>query len=546
MLNWPDATLYEGIADVAADDPSATAVVFEEETYSYDELLAESRAFANGLSSLGIEAGDTIAVWLGNRPEWIIAQLGASYLGAIVVAANTRYRTHELEYMLSDADCRVLLTESSFLDRDYLETVAEIAPEIRNCTSDSFDPDSPESLEEVVTLEHHEAYPGARAYGELLEAESGRIAASDPPASDPPATDPEAPACLFYTSGTTSDPKGCPQTNRSLLNHSHAVGKHFGLGDGDVGLGVLPFPGVWGHNVFVSALAHGIPLVVQTHFDSEETGRLIERHDVTYFSGLATMYRRLIDHETFDPGRVESLSKGAVGFLSIGFDEETFEEIESAVGFPLVQPYGLSEANSQVFVAAPDDPLELRKRVGGPLVDPETQSAKIVDPETGESLPPGERGELCLRGYNVIGGYLGRPEATKAAFEDGWLHTGDLARRDDEGRFYFESRIDDALRVRGFLVSPPEIEAVIDGMDGVERSQVVGADHPRHGQVPVAFLKAEDSLDADDVRGYLEARVADYKVPAAVRFVESFPRSEGPHGEKIRKSALRERVADGF
>ncbi|QLD90046.1 acyl--CoA ligase [Natronomonas salina] len=538
MLRWPDATLYGGVAEVAEARPTATALVADGRAWSYEALLAESRALAGGLDRIGVGPGDAVTIWLGNRPEWITAQLAASYLGAAAVAANTRYGTHELEHLLTDSGSRVLLVESTFLDREYLESVAELAPSVRESSPDEFDPGGLPDLEEVIALESREEFPAVRAYDDVVEAGAD--------VSRRPATDPEAPACIFYTSGTTGDPKGCPQTNRSLLNHAHAVGEFFDLSTGDVVLGALPFPGVWGHNVWVSALVHGVPLVVQRHFDPGETVRLVEEHGVTYFSGLATMYERLVDHETFASERVESLRCGAVGFLGRGFDEATFDRIEDAVGFPLVQPYGLSEANSQVFVGDPEDPREQRYRVGGPLVHPEEEDATVVDPETGEELPPGERGELRLRGYNVVDGYLRRPDATAEDFEGEWLKTGDLASRDGEGRFFFEARLDDALRVRGFLVSPREIETVLDELAGVERSQVVGAPHPRHGHVPVAFVKRDGDVDAATLRSAMADRVADYKVPEAVEFVDAFPRSAGPHGEKIQKARLRERVADRY
>jgi fatty-acyl-CoA synthase len=546
MLHWPEATIYEALSDVAAKRPDADALRFEGERITYDELLAESRGLAGGLAELGVSPGDTVAVWLANRPEWITTQLASSYLGAAVVAVNTRYRTHELEYLLRDAECSVLLTERSFLNTDFLATLAEVVPEIREESPMEFAPELIPSLDAVVALESAREFSAVRPYEDVIA--GGETATGEDLDRPEPATDPTAPACVFYTSGTTSDPKGCPQTNRSLLNHSHQVGVHLEVEREDVALGALPFPGVWGHNAFLSALAHGIPLVIQTHFEAGKTLRLVEDQEVTYYSALATMHRRLIDHADFAPERVDSLECGAVGFLSMGYDEAVFERLEAALGFPLVQPYGLSEANSQVVVGDPEDPIERRKRVGGPLIHPEEENAKVVDPETGAERPPGEEGELCLRGYNVIDEYLGKPEATAGAFEGNWLHTGDLAVRDEAGYLYFRSRLDDALRVRGFLLAPRDIEVVLDDHPAVKGSQVVDAPHPRHGQVPVAFVEPADSSPVDEatLADFLAGRIADYKLPAAFEFVDTFPRAEGPHGAKVRKDELRERVADRF
>ncbi|MEF8801345.1 MAG: class I adenylate-forming enzyme family protein [Halapricum sp.] len=536
MLEWPDATVYEALSTVADSRPEATALFFEEETIRYDELRDRSLAFAQGLADRGVERGDTVAVWLANRPEWLVAQFGASYLGASVVAVNTRYRKHELEYMLQDSGATALVLERSFLDRDYLEMVSDLVPALERDDPDSFDPKRFADLEAVISVEPAPEYRAVESFDEI---------SAEPPADPDPVGDSDVPVVIFYTSGTTGDPKGCVHGSHSVLNHAYNIGSYFGLADEDVGLGAIPFCGSYGYNVWLSCISHGVPLVVQSHFDPEETVDLINRHTVTYFSATAQMYLRLIEAASSAPERVESLRRGAM-FFANGFEESAFERIESAAGFPVVQPYGLSEANTQLFVGNPEAPKEQRKKVGGPLVH-EALEAKIVDSDTHEELPAGERGELALRGYNVMQGYLDKPEATAAVFDDeGWFYTGDLCERDEQDRFYYHSRIDDALRVRGFLVSPQELETAIDEHPAVETSQVVGAPHSRHGEVPVAFIKATGDIDKADIIAYLEEQVADYKVPEDAVFIDEFPRTEGPHGQKIQKNALRERVDDRY
>ncbi len=547
-MEWSDATLYEGLREVADRNPDATALHFRGERTTYAELLAESRALSRGLADLGVGSGDRVAVWLGNRPEWVTTQLAVSRLGAAAVAVNTRYRTHELEYMLRDSEASVLVTEDSFLDNDYLEMLADVVPEVREDEPGAFDPDSLSSLDAVVGLTTDPAFPAVRRYDDVCDRDRER-----PPSVDAldPTTDPDAPVTVFYTSGTTSDPKGCLQSSRSVLNHSYNVGEYLGLGPDDVALGVLPFCGVWGYNTMLSALSRGLPLVVETHFEPERTLDLVEAHGVTYCNAQAVMFDRMRRAEAFDPERVATLRRGVTAFLTMGVDSEVFEDLEDAFGFPLVQPYGISEGNSMIFVGDPEDPLEQRKRVGGPRVHPDA-AVRVADPQTGETLPAGEEGELCLRGYNVMNGYHDKPEQTaEAVDEEGWLHTGDLGVRDEAGYFYYRSRLDDALRVRGFLVTPRDIEAALNGQPGVDQAQVVGAPHPRHGQVPVAFvIRGDDgegsNLDAATLRESLAAEVADYKVPEDVEFVDEFPRTEGPHGAKVRKGELRERVADRY
>jgi fatty-acyl-CoA synthase len=477
-----------------------------------------------------VSEGDVVAVWLGNRPAWVVCQLALSRVGAAMVAVNTRYRTHELEYMLRDSGATVLVTERSFLDTDYHGMIAEVVPELRSASPDAFDPPDLPALEAVVSLDPEPEYPALRSYDDLLLAD----------ASIDPATDADAPVAVFYTSGTTGDPKGCLQSSRSLLNHSFNAGAHLGVTAADATVSVLPFCGVWGYNLLFSALTRGASITVTSHFDAARALDAIETHAVTYLGGTAAMYRRLIDHDGFTDDRVGSVSRAVVAFLGGGFDAEAFERFERAFDCPFVQPYGASETNSMVFVGDPADPPAERQRVGGPLVSADIET-RIVDPETREPLPPGEQGELAIRGYNVFQAYLGKPDRTDAVFDDaGWFYTGDLCTIDAEGTHEFHARLDDALRTRGFLVAPEEIERAIDSLDGVSRSQVVGAPHDRHGEVPVAFLTVDGGLDAAEIEAALEDRLADYKVPAAIEFVDEFPTTAGPNGVKIQKTVLRE------
>jgi fatty-acyl-CoA synthase len=536
MLHWPDATIWDGFVDVADSHTSDTALRFEGETQTYEELQASSQAFAHGLAARGVGEGDTIATWLGNRPAFLQTVLAASYLGAAVVPINTRYRSHEVEYMLADGDCSVVVTEGEMLGENYIELLGNILGAYNR--EDRTD-DSLPSLEHTITVGDPTGYDGVTTVGEVIA--DGRKRDDIAPADDP-----TAPAAVFYTSGTTGDPKGCLQTNRSLLNHSHQIGERLGVDGDDVSFTALPVYGVWGFNSLLSAVCHGMTVVMQTHFDPERALAVFDDHDVSYCSILATQLFRMAELDEFDPAKVESFRRATVAFTSSKFTEAKFRELEETFDFPPVRAYGLSEANSQVFIGDPESSFDARTRLGGPVCHPD-ERVQIVDSETGEQLPKGESGEIRLKGFNVLAGYLGKPEETAEAMEDGWFHTGDLGRRVGDREFVYESRLDDALRVRGFLVLPEEIEQVIDDYPGVLQSQVVGVAHPRHGEVPVAFVKLDDpDVIKEDIRSHLETRIADYKVPEKIEFIGEFPRSDGPHGEKIKKNELRERVADLF
>jgi fatty-acyl-CoA synthase len=534
MLQWPDSTLWNGFVDVASRRRDHPVIKFRGETWSYLETKQAGEALAHGFADEGIRAGDTIAVWLGNRPAFLLTQLAAAYLGAVVVPINTRYRSHEVEYMLSDADCVAVVTERELLGNDYLALLADVIPGIE--TPDKTFEAIP-SLRSVITVGEADEYPPVREFDNVLETGQGREKLD-------PATDPTDPAAIFYTSGTTGEPKGCLQSHRSLLNHSFQVGEHLGVNDNDIAYTALPVYGIWGFNVVVSAISQGMTLVMQTHFEPERALRAFDEQNVTYCSILATQLYRMAELNEFDPGAFSQFRRATIAFTSSKFTPEKFRELQEVFGFPPVRAYGLSEANSQVVVGDPEASIEERLELGGPICHPD-EEARIVDPETGKECEQGEVGEIHLRGFNLFSEYLGKPEQTEAAMEGGWFHTGDLGRRTADDRYVFESRVDDALRVRGFLVVPDEIETAIDDLPGVDQSQVVGVPHPRHGQVPVAFVKrAESNVDEAELIASLEQRIADYKTPETVRFVESFPRSDGPHGAKIKKTELQERVVD--
>jgi fatty-acyl-CoA synthase len=202
MLRWPDSTLFAGFADVATAGPDRTALVFEDDRLTYGALLDRSRRLSRGFAELGVSEGDVVATWLGNRPAWVVCQLALSRIGAAMVAVNTRYRTHELAYMLRDSGASVLVTERAFLGNDYHEMIAEVLPDLRTASPAAFDPPAVPALDAVVSLDPEPEFPALRGVDVLRDGD----AIADP------ATDAEAPAAVFYTSGTTSDPKGCLQS----------------------------------------------------------------------------------------------------------------------------------------------------------------------------------------------------------------------------------------------------------------------------------------------------------------------------------------------
>jgi len=294
----------------------------------------------------------------------------------------------------------------------------------------------------------------------------------------------------------------------------------------------------------------GATLVTQTHFDPGETIQLVDEYDATYLTGLGVMFERMLEHDVFDPSRVETVETGVVGFISKGIRRGVVRAHRIDVrlpGGPALRTLGGKQSDLRRRPRRSGGATQTRRRAADPPRD-RVEDRRSRDARGTAGRRGGRTGD---QGYLLADGYLGKPAATAAAFdEEGWFYTGDLAETDADGYVYYRSRLDDALRVRGFLVAPREIGAAVEDHPDVRSCEVVGAPHPRHGEVPVAFVVSVESdgdePTSDGLEAFLESRVADYKVPEAFEFVDGFPTTEGPNGEKVRKTALRERVRDQF
>lgn len=531
MVRWEDSPLFDVVGEVASTREDTRMLQFADSGVTYGEVLAAGQQFARGMAALGHDPGEPAAIWLPNRPEWVSTHLGFACLGAPVVAVNTRYRSEELEYMLEDSGATTLVLQPSILTRDLFDILIEVCPAVDNVGPEALAAETDNGLERVVVVGSDESGSlphAASRYAAVIE----RGATTDSRSRDVAATDP---CTVFYTSGTTSKPKGVVHDHVSTANHPYYVGQWFGLDDADVALAVLPICGVAGFDFTWSSILNGATTILQPHFDADETARVIEANEVSYFVGVGEMYE-----EIMATGRdLTSLRRVSV-YLT---NEDQMREIEATLGCPVVQPYGLSEAHSHMCMSQPTDPFDERILPGGPPIHAEIE-VEVRDPETNERLVD-EPGELFVRGYSRMKEYLGNPEKTAEEIDhDGWLATGDLCEIDRRGVMRYYSRIDDMLRLRGYRVAPQEIEAVIDGHPGVDRSQVVAARSGEMGELPVAFVRAPaGNVTGDQLRAYLNERVADFKVPREFVFIDEFPVTESPNGTKIQRGELADRAA---
>jgi acyl-CoA synthetase (AMP-forming)/AMP-acid ligase II len=510
-----DSSLPDLLDAVAGRHADACAAVEAGTRLTFAELARESRLVAAGLRALGLRRGDALAVWLPNFAEWLVLECACGRLGLLVVALNTRYRTAELARLLPASRAKALVLAPGFLGLDFLGMAREAAPCLR-----------------VIAVRG--AAPGTVAYEELRR--HGEIAGGGAPSDL---------VNVFPTSGTTASPKLAAHDQGGVAEHAVNVARRLGLGPGDAMLMPLPLCGVFGFSGAMAALGAGATLVLQEAFAADEAARLLAREHVTHFYGPDSMVQAVLASPAFDRGRARAWRWGGYANFTAGRPRALIEEVEARAGVRLVGLYGSSECFALMASWRPEDPPEARAQAGGFPVSPGIR-VRAGDPDTGAPLAPGERGELQVRGYNVMREYLGNPEATRAALTpDGWFRTGDLGSVNPDGSFVYLARLRDSLRVRGYLVDPAEVEEHLLRHPAVALAQVVGVRHGAEGDVPVAFVQLTPGARAGEgeLLGHCRQGIAGYKVPRRICVLDEFPVVVGPNGVKIQRHRLREMAA---
>jgi fatty-acyl-CoA synthase len=536
---YRDATLASMLDDVARRHPTRLALVFLERRLSYAEVSCEVERCARGLLALGVQPDDKVALWMPNRPEWLLVQHAAARIGAVLVALNTRYRAHELDYVLRQSNATVLLLQDHSGPVDYLERLDDVLPRLHARDPDRLEFETFPRLRHVVVLAD-DVYAGSHRYADVLDS-------GDDPALEAMLRDrrglitPDRVFSLLYTSGTTAFPKGAMITHRNAVPHAFAAGARLGLSERDRVLHTLPFSGTWGGLVApLMTWSHGATLVLTDGFDAGGALHLMEAERITVWNAVDAMLTAVIDHPDLARRDRSSLRTGAVAMTGGGRDG-LFDEVVGRLGMSgAVQPYGMTEVNALALCPEPGDPLDLRSQAG--VRPAEGIEARVVDPERGVDRQPGSAGELLLRGPQVTPGYYEKPEETRAAIDpDGWLHTGDLAVRDEAGHVFFLGRLKETLRIGHQMVAPAEIEAFLVTHPEVGQAFVVGAPDPRLGEVPVAYVipRPGAAPTEAEVIAHCRGRLASYKVPRHVFVVPDVPRTPGPHGDKVQRAGLR-------
>ncbi|HSB42737.1 MAG TPA: AMP-binding protein [Methylomirabilota bacterium] len=533
------ATVGGMLATVAARAGAREAIVATDRRITYAQFHREAEQFARGLLAQGVKKGDKVALWLPNRPEWLFAQYGCALIGAVVVALNTRYRGHELRYILRQSDATTLLCADHSGPVDYLETLAEVLPTLAGSVPGELAVDDFPLLRRVV-VDAADPYPGCLRLRDVVDdGEAPDWAAALAAAAE--AVGPEDPFTILYTSGTTSFPKGAVITHRNCLPHGWWCGEVLRLTEADRVLHALPLSGTWGGLCIpLAAFSHGATVVLMEIFEPAVALRLIETERITVWNGVDSMAIPMLEHPDLairDRSRLRTGGFAATGGGERGLFEALVERLGVRQAF---QPYGMTEVNAMALVHDLDEPFESRALAG--VWPADGLEARVVDPDTGRDQPVDREGELWLRGRPVTAGYYGKPEETAKAFTaDGWFKTGDLAVRDAAGRIVFLARLREVLRINHFMVSPGEIEAYLQTHPKVLQAFVVGVPDPRTNEAAVAYVipRPGATVTEEEVIAHCRGRIASFKVPRHVRVVADVPRTPGPHGDKVQKARLR-------
>jgi fatty-acyl-CoA synthase len=493
--------------------------------FTYGELHREVERVACGLLSLGVERGDRVGVWSPNCAEWLIAQYALAKVGAIMVNINPAYRLRELEHALSQSGVSVLIAARAFRGANYVEMLEQVAPKLS-------------SLKTLV-------YLGASRAGSGMMWDDLLAGASAVPISQ--LREREAllqfddPVSIQYTSGTTGNPKGAMLSHHNILNNGFFVGEQIHYSPDDRICVPVPFYHCFGCVLGnLAALTHGSAVVLPSEsFDTEACLRTVQEERCTSLYGVPTMFIAQLDHPAFSRYRLDSLRTGIMAGAPCPV--EVMRQVIERMHMPEVTIcYGMTETAPVSFQSSPHDRIEARVSTIG-TVHPHVE-CKIVDPQTGQIVPRGQRGELCTRGYLVMLGYWNDAKATTAAIDGArWMHTGDLAIMREDGYVNIVGRLKDMIIRGGENIYPREIEEFLYTHPKISDIQVIGVPDKKYGEEVCAWIRLREGQHAteDEIRDYCRGKIATFKIPRFIRFTTEFPMTVTG---KIQKFRMREQM----
>ncbi len=522
----------------ALETPDKEFIVYPDRNlrFTYKQFNQRVDALAKGLLYIGVRPGDKVGIWAKNVPDWTTIMFATAKIGAVLVTINTSYKISELEYLLKDADISTLFLVDGYRDSDYVQMIFDLVPELKEQARGDLKSQKFPLLKNVAFIgqqKHRGMYNtpelillGSHMDDFELESIKETLDCHDV-------------VNMQYTSGTTGFPKGVMLSHYNILNNAYSVGECMKFVADDRLLVCVPLFHCFGCVFAVcGTISHGATMVFTEDFDPLLVLASIHKEKCTALYGVPTMFIAELNHPMFDMFDLSSLRTGIMAGSLCPI--ETMKQVMTKMhARDIIIVYGLTEASPGITATRTHNSAEVRSTtVGFELPNVEV---KIINPETGELCKTDEQGEICCRGYNVMKGYYKRPEATNKAIDaEGWLHSGDLAVKTEDGFYRITGRIKDMIIRGGENIYPREIENYLYGLPQVETVEVAGISSPKYGEEVGAFIKIKkgQSLTEAEVTDYCRGKIARFKTPRYIFFVEEFPMTASGKVQKYKLSEL--------
>lgn len=531
-----DHTLGEWLELWANKVPEKDFIVYPDRNlrFTWAEFNSRVDTLANGLLTLGVTRGTHVGIWAQNVPDWLSYMFACAKIGAVSITVNTNYKAHELAFVIENSDMHTLCMTDGVSGNDYIQTIYSLVPELKTRQRGDLNSSRFPVLQNIVFMgqeKHRGMYNtpeilllGANKSFENFHAVKSTVNCHDV-------------VNIQYTSGTTGFPKGVMLSHHNIANNGYFTGLHMDFTSDDKLCVCVPLFHCFGVVLAVmNCLTHGCTLVMVEKFDPLITLASIHRERCTAVYGVPTMFISELNHPMFDMFDLSSLRTGIMaGALC---PVELMRQVSEKMFMTITSVYGLTETSPGMTQTRITDSFETRCTTVGR--DFEFVEVAVIDPVTGEICPDGVQGEMCCRGYNVMKGYYKNPEATAQVIDkNGFLHSGDLGVKDSDGNYRITGRIKDMIIRGGENISPREIEEFLYHMPGVKDAQVVAVASPKYGEDVGVFIIPHDGaeIQEDDVREYCKNKIARYKIPRYIFFVNEYPLTGSG---KIQKFKLRE------
>lgn len=535
-IKLSDRTLGDWLEYWAKVSPDKEYIVYSDRDLRFTWKKFNDRVdnMAKGLISIGVTRGSNVGIWAQNVPDWLTFLYATAKIGAVAVTVNTSYRLDEIDYLMKNSDMHTLCMTDGVAGSCYTDIIYELIPELKTKQRGKLKSDRFPKLKNVVYI-GQEKYRGMYNTAEILllgknvpDNEFKRLRSL---------TNCHDVVNMQYTSGTTGFPKGVMLTHHNIANNGYLTGVHMNFTKDDKCCICVPLFHCFGVVLAtMCCLTHGSTQVMVEKFDPLLTLVSVHKERCTVLHGVPTMFISMLNHSMFSLFDMSSLRTGIMaGALC---PEELMKEVNEKMYMNLTSVYGMTETSPGMTQSRVEDPFEVRCTTVGR--EYEFTEVKVLNPETGEECAVGEEGEMCCRGYNVMKGYYKNPVATAEVIDsNGFMHSGDLGVKDENGNFRITGRIKDIIIRGGENISPKEVEDYLYKMPGVKDVQVVAVASERYGEDVGAFIIQKDGYDLNtqDVRDFCKGHIAKYKIPRYVFIVDSFPMTGSG---KIQKFRLRE------